>query len=404
MPPNQVTALPISKHTEFTARVAAAKTAPEAQETVDPDYDLRSALSIEAWCERDIPNPDPLLGHLVSRNSKMFLVGTTGLGKTNLGLAIACGIASGTGFLHWQSARPARVLYVDGEMPSELIKQRSADALRRLPITMKPGSLCIYARDMEDELARDYPLLGNSAPLNTQAGQAFILRLIDLIGDVEVVIFDNVMSLTAGDQKEEVTWSDTMPVVEGLTKRQIGQIWLDHTGHDTSRQYGTNTKSWRFDTVGIMTPLQKEDRVRHEIGFTLSFEPPGKCRRRTPQNWRDFETCTIRLADDGWTSCVEGEPTGDPRKLPKIPPKARAFHKALLDALAIAEPAGSTTQTAWTNEAIRLGLMEAPSEEESGKARDRRGAEMRKYRSMLAGNGWIGVDGEIVRDLAGSCQ
>jgi hypothetical protein len=46
----------------------------------------------------------------------------------------------------------------------------------------------------------------------------------------------------------------------------------------------TSTKSWRFDTVGLMLPLNDE-REPHETAFTLSFD---KARRRTPDNWDEF--------------------------------------------------------------------------------------------------------------------
>src|SRR4029077_12619441 len=80
-------------------------------------------------------------------------------------------------------------------------------------------------------------------------------------------------------------WNETLPLVGNLTARRIGQVWLDHTGHNTERQYGSSTKAWRFDAVGVMTPLPDDQRGRHEVAFTLSFEYPGKARRRTPDNW-----------------------------------------------------------------------------------------------------------------------
>ena len=245
--------------------------------------------------------PDRLLGDLLTTTSRIFLVSRTGLGKTLLGFAIACGIASGLGFLHWRSDRRARVLYIDGEMPGELIKSRSIDALRRAGMPPPPGNLLIYSRDTEEEFAKQFPTLGIMPPLNTEAGHNFVLALIGAIGGVDVVIFDNVMSLIAGDHREEIPWNETLPLVGKLTARRIGQVWLDHTGHNTERQYGSSTKAWRFDAVGVMTPLPDDQRGRHEVAFTLSFEYPGKARRRTPDNWADFETCTIRLKDDRWT-------------------------------------------------------------------------------------------------------
>jgi hypothetical protein len=295
---------------------------------------LSAFLAIETWADRPIPAPDRLLGDLVTTTTKMFLVGRTGLGKTMLGFGIAVGIATGVGFLHWRSARPARVLYIDGEMPGELIKARAIDALRRVGTPPCPGNLVIYSRDLEDEFAARFPTLGKMPPLNTEPGHNFIRTLITALGGVDLVIFDNVMSLIAGDQKDEIPWSETLPLVSSLTAKQIGQIWLDHTGHNTDRQYGSATKAWRFDVVGIMTPLPDDQRDPHDVAFTLSFEHPGKARRRTPNNWQDFETCTIRLRDDRWTSDVA---TDRPTRKAQPKPKGDAALglRAITDAVAI---------------------------------------------------------------------
>jgi hypothetical protein len=268
---------------------------------------LRTFIAIETWAERVMPPPDRLLGDLVTPTTRMFLVGRTGLGKTLFAMGLGAGMASGQGFLHWRSTRAARVLVIDGEMPDELIRRRSIDVLRRADVPPKPGNLMIYARDQEDDFEKLFPTIGRMPPLNTEQGMNWTLAFIAALGGVDVVIFDNVMSLIAGDQKDEVPWSDTLPLVQRLTAKRIGQIWIDHTGHNTDRQYGSSTKAWRFDAVGIMAPLPDDQRDKHEVAFNLSFEHPGKARRRTPDNWADFETCTIRLKDDRWTS----EPAGN---------------------------------------------------------------------------------------------
>ncbi len=286
-----------------TLEVLEALTKPEAESTDAVDRTipgLADALSVDTWAALDIPPDRRLLGAVITSASRMFLVGTTGLGKTLLAYGMAAGMATGHGFLGWRCDAPSRVLIIDGEMPSGLIKSRVADVLRRSgPIPR--GNLSIYSRDRAEEFARVFPRLGAMEPLNTDAGRAFVLDLVDAIGGCECVIFDNVMSLVAGDQKDEVPWSETLALVSALTTRGIAQVWLDHTGHNSTRQYGSSTKAWRFDAVGVMTPIEGESGIGSGVAFKLSFEPPGKARRRTPDNWQDFETTTIRLADDQWT-------------------------------------------------------------------------------------------------------
>lgn len=368
--------------------------------TISRPQTIGDFLSADAWLERVTPDPDRLLGHLVTTTSRTFLVGRTGLGKTLLGLGIACGIASGAGFLHWPCHRPARVLLIDGEMPAELIKPRLADAVRRVGRSIPAGHLLIFGRDIEDEVARQFPGVGRMQPLNTEEGRRWLLALIDAIGkDVgkpDVIIFDNVMSLTTGDQREETAWSGVLDLVQGLTKCRVGQVWLDHTGHNSDRQYGSSTKAWRFDAVGMMTPLPEDQCDDREVAFTLSFDHPGKARRRTPDNWRDFETRTIRLADDMWTS----EPASrESRKAAKLSPRAQEFYRAFLDALAITSTPGKTTRSVWYSECVRVGLAEPIDPEEDWKSRSAKQTRFRKYLMEIRAAGLIGVDEETVTDL-----
>lgn len=356
---------------------------------------LRTFLSIEAWAARDLPPPDRLLGDLITTTTRAFLVGRTGLGKTMLGFAMACGMASGAGFLHWRAARPARVLYVDGEMSAELIRARAIDALRRIGSPQQLSNLTIYARDAEEATARVAPSLGTMPPLNTEAGQNFVHALIEELGGVDVVIFDNVMSLIAGDQKDEIPWTDTLPLVASLTAKRIGQLWLDHTGHNSDRQYGSATKSWRFDTVGLMTPLADDQRAPREVAFQLTFDSPGKARRRTPENWQDFAPTIIRLVDDRWTS----EPAGSTRQ--HVSARLKLFHDALLDALASGAGCGpgKVTRAAWMAECVRRSLIEPVAESATRAARERANGKLRKAAFELQAARWIGADGDTFTEL-----
>jgi AAA domain/Domain of unknown function (DUF6371)/Toprim-like len=137
----------------------------EAQEEQKPEpppdpNQLVKLLSIEAWMERQIPDPDRLLGEVLTTAARMFLVGRTGLGKTSLAFAIACGIANGKGFLHWRCTKPKRVLLIDGEMPEGLIKARAIDAMGRVTERPKPANLIIYSRYLEDDFTKLCPTIG----------------------------------------------------------------------------------------------------------------------------------------------------------------------------------------------------------------------------------------------------
>ena len=284
-------------------------------------------------------------------------------------------------------------------MPAELIKARSIAAVRRSE-KVPPENLVIYTRDLEEQMKQLFPTIGPIQPLNTKAGRRWLLALIDALGGVDAVILDNVMSLITGDQKDELAWAETMPLVHALTARRIAQVWLDHTGWNTDRQYGSSTKAWQFDAVGVMTALPEDERNPHEVAFTLSFDFPGKARRRTPDNWADFETCLIRLKDGVWTSTPVGQPVG---KLGKVPRSREVFYDALVAAItkSTAGP-GRTTMGTWELECMRRGLVEKkPDGKEGWQARGVRYARFRTAKGDLIAAGWIAINGDMVVDLKG---
>ena len=118
-------------------------------------------------------------------------------------------------------------------MPTPLIKRRCANLIRRHGV-VRPHQLVIYSLDRAEEWA--IPGLGTIGALNTPEGREFVQRLIDIVKPDGVMI-DNVMSLIAGDHKDEIPWSETWPLVFSITAQGIAQIWLDHAGHNGVRQY-----------------------------------------------------------------------------------------------------------------------------------------------------------------------
>ena len=157
---------------------------------------------------RDLPEPDHLLGDLLSTTSRVLIVGPTGLGKTMFGLAAAMAMAEGQAFLHWKAGRKCRVLYVDGEISRREMKRRLKDAARRAGLRPMASAFC------PRKITQDMP------PLNTPKGQKWFDDFIEKHGPFDFIIFDNVQALLAGNMKEEEQWAAILPWVRSLTRDQ----------------------------------------------------------------------------------------------------------------------------------------------------------------------------------------
>jgi hypothetical protein len=83
-----------------------------------------------------------------------------------------------------------------------------------------------------------------------------------------------------------------------VTSKRIGQIWLHHTGHDTSKGFGTKTREWEMDTVVKLTTAENDQSIFIEF---------KKARLRTPKTADQFKPRTIVRDETGWTVIGEGQ-------------------------------------------------------------------------------------------------
>jgi AAA domain len=166
-------------------------TAVEAAAPQGPRTD-ENVLLLSAWLKRDLPLRRFLLGNVLCTTSRWIVYGETGVGKTLLGVDIAAAVAAGAEFLNWKgSGAPARVMYLDGEMPAETFKERMEVIAKRYG-----GDIAFYGYN------RDVLADGEMPPLNTPEGEKWLWREIEAV-EPDLIVFDSIMCLLAGSMSEE---------------------------------------------------------------------------------------------------------------------------------------------------------------------------------------------------------
>jgi hypothetical protein len=261
----------------------------------------------------------------------------------------AISAAAGSGFLHWRGVRPARVLFIDGEMSRRLLQTRLIDEAARLGL--KPDGFHILSHEDVE----------NFRPLNTPEGQTFIEGMIERIGGVDLIEFDNVMSLLAGNMKETEQWAVTMPWVRSLTRRKIGQIWMHHTNEE-NKSYGDKTREWQMDTVIHLDEVKRPDT---DVSFQLTFR---KARERTPANRAAFVDARIALLNNQWTSDAATTSVKA-----KVSPLGKKFFDALVNATIDSDAkkmvnCPTATIEHWRAECIKLGLLDRDNKPQSARS------------------------------------
>jgi len=260
----------------------------EPEEPTTPDGDERDNLLVSAWLDREPPPRDYLLGDVICTTSRWLIFGNTGVGKTLFAMSLAGAIACGSPFLNWEGRRKARVMYLDGELPAETFKDRM-----RIIAEIYGADIELYGYNREVLGPDEMP------PLNAVDGRKWLLAEIEKVKP-DIIFFDSIMCLLIGSMSEEESWAPMKPLVRAISAKRIAQVWLHHTGHDSSRGFGTKTREWEMDTVLALSKANDEDEEM-QIKF-------NKARLRTPATAKQFEARMISTVNGNWSTNGKAPP------------------------------------------------------------------------------------------------
>jgi hypothetical protein len=188
------------------------------------------------------------------------------------------------------------------------------------------------------------------------------------------------MSLCSSNMKEEESWQFLKPFVLWLSKKHIGQLWLHHTGHNTTRAYGTKTREWHMDSVIVG---EKATLGLLDVSMTLRFD---KARRRKPKNMADFKSVHIKLSNNEWDyDDAADSAAGRPNESEKIAIRALRIARD--------EEEGPVSEKVWAEQAYKMGISKSDDT-------DSKRAAFRRARKALLAKGSVELKDDEY-DIAG---
>ena len=196
--------------------------APAPQPDLDADHeDVRlAALDLRELALHQFKQREQLLAPWLHSQDLAMIFAGRGIGKTHLALGIAFAVATGGTFARWQAPRPAKVLYLDGELPGAVLQRRLA---MHLPdVEPAPGFLRVFTPDLVPE---GVPL----PDLSTTEGQYLIDAMIE--DDTALIVIDNLSAwCRTGRENEAESWHPIASWILGLRRRGMAVLLIHHAG------------------------------------------------------------------------------------------------------------------------------------------------------------------------------
>lgn len=219
------------------------------------------SCSIEELLNMDIKDRDYVMEPIIPEQGLAMIYAERGIGKTFVGLAIACAVAMGTPLFRWNAPKPRKVLYLDGEMPAKVMQERLAKiilGIKDKPESFNPEYLKVITPDIQH----------NPMPnLSSEDAQ----RLVEPhLKDTELVIIDNISTLCSfGKENEAESWSPIQTWLLDLRRRGISVLLIHHAGKG-GKQRGTSRREDILDTViSLKRPddYSSDQGARFEVHF-----------------------------------------------------------------------------------------------------------------------------------------
>jgi hypothetical protein len=214
-----------------------------------------------------------LLGDWLCEGDLGFIYAFRGVGKTWLALSIARALSEGSSVGEWNAHQPVKVLYVDGEMPADLMRARDKG----------------LGRDTGDVEFLNHEVLFDRTPkvlniVNSEVQRAITKRCIDT--GVKVVVLDNLSTLASGMKENDSSdWEMVNNWLLQFRRHKIAVIMVHHAGRNGEAR-GTSKREDAAFWIIALDDAKRQNDERRGARFVSRFTKPS---RNTPEDVASYE-------------------------------------------------------------------------------------------------------------------
>ena len=204
-----------------------------------------------------------LLGEWFCEGDLGFIFASRGVGKTWFALGIAQALSNGGEFGHWRAFNRVRVLYVDGEMPPDLMRDR-CDGLNGCS-----GDLEFLNHEILFE--RTNKVLNITSP---EVQNAITRRCVAT--GTKVLILDNLSTLASGMKENDAdSWELVNNWLLELRRLKIAVVILHHAGR-SGEMRGTSKREDNVFWTIVLDDVKKEADDKRGARFVSRFTKPSR--------------------------------------------------------------------------------------------------------------------------------
>ena len=216
---------------------------------------------------------EKLLGDWFSEGDCGFLFAARGTGKTWLALAIAQALSTGGKLGDWKAPAPVKVLYIDGEMPPDLMRDRCEG--------LEASNDNLQFLNHEILFERTGKVLNI---VDAEVQRAITAHCINT--GVKVMILDNLSTLASGMKENEAdSWELVNPWLLDLRRRKVAVVIVHHAGR-SGEMRGTSKREDSVFWIIALDDAKKNADDRRGARFVTRFT---KASRNTQEEIPPYE-------------------------------------------------------------------------------------------------------------------